>query len=380
MELNMNINEIRKSFEYLESGKVYFNHAAIGPLSNKVVDRLNKFIQLRSIGEIENYPTFLSAQENVKRMLSKIFNTTPERFAFVDSVSNGFNILAQGIEWKTGDRIILNDIEFPANVYPFLNLKKLGVEIDFVKSKNGRIDIDDIEKLLTPRTRLLSISAVQFLTGFRSDLSEIGKLCKSHNVIFSVDVIQAAGAVNINVKRSNIDFLCGGSHKWFMGLQGASYFYLTEELQSMLKQKFIGWLSVENSWDFTDYKLKLLKTAESFQNGSLNVIGYISFEETLKLFDDIGIDKIEQKIISNTEFLMERLDNIGLEPLLKGVAQKHLSGIVSVNHSDSEKIKNEMQKSGFAFSCREGKMRFSPHFYNTEDEINRLTEELKRYL
>ncbi|MCO6473361.1 MAG: aminotransferase class V-fold PLP-dependent enzyme [Melioribacteraceae bacterium] len=376
----MNINEVRKNFDYLKSGKVYFNHAAIGPLSNNVVSRINKYIELRSTGEIENYPAFLSAQENVKRMLSKIFNASPERFAFVDSVSNGFNILAQGIEWKTGDRIILNDIEFPANVYPFLNLRKLGVEIDFVQSKKGRIEIDDIEALLTPRTRLLSISAVQFLTGFRSDLDAIGKLCKSHNVIFSVDVIQAAGAVNIDVKRSSIDFLCGGSHKWFMGLQGASYFYLTEELQSMLKQKFIGWLSVENSWDFTDYKLELMKSAGSFQNGSLNVIGYISFEESLKLFDSLGMDKIERQIISNTEYLIKRLDNIGLEPILKCVDQKHLSGIVSVNHSDSENLKNEIQKSGIIFSCRESKLRFSPHFYNTKDEIDMLTSELKRYV
>lgn len=376
----MNIEEIRSEFDYLKNNKIYFNHAAIGPLSNKVVERINKFVELRSTGEIENYPSLLSAQKSVKRKLSKIFNVKPERFAFIDSVSNGFNILAQGIEWKTGDRVILNDIEFPANVYPFLNLKTLGVEIDFVQSRNGRIDVKDIESLLTPRTRLLSISAVQFLSGFRADLNEIGRLCKSHNIIFSVDAIQAAGAVNIDIKKSNIDFLCGGSHKWFMGLQGASYFYLTEELQSMLKQKFVGWLSVENSWNFTDYKLDFLKTAERFQNGSTNVIGFIAFDETLNLFESIGIDEIEKNILENSEYLMNGLDNIGLDPILKNASKKYLSGIVSVSNTYAEKIMNKLKTLGFTFSCREGKMRFSPHFYNTKDEIDKLIYELKNVI
>lgn len=376
----MNIEEIRSEFDYLKNNKIYFNHAAIGPLSNKVVERINKFVELRSTGEIENYPSLLSAQKSVKRKLSKIFNVKPERFAFIDSVSNGFNILAQGIEWKTGDRVILNDIEFPANVYPFLNLKLLGVEIDFVQSRNGRIDVKDIESLLTPRTRLLSISAVQFLSGFRADLNEIGRLCKSHNIIFSVDAIQAAGAVNIDIKKSNIDFLCGGSHKWFMGLQGASYFYLTEELQSMLKQKFVGWLSVENSWNFTDYKLDFLKTAERFQNGSTNVIGFIAFDETLNLFESIGIDEIEKNILENSEYLMNGLDNIGLDPILKNASKKYLSGIVSVSNTYAEKIMNKLKTLGFTFSCREGKMRFSPHFYNTKDEIDKLIYELKNVI
>ncbi|GBD89512.1 putative cysteine desulfurase [bacterium BMS3Abin04] len=144
--------------------------------------------------------------------LAVMLNAKPDRIALTKSVTESLNILAQGIRWKRGDRIILNDIEFPANVYPFLNLKKYGVEIDFVKSKNGTIDIGDIGKLITPKTKLLSISFVQFLSGFRVDLETIGELCSKHKIIFSVDAIQGAGVIRLDVKKYKIDFLAGG--KW----------------------------------------------------------------------------------------------------------------------------------------------------------------------
>ncbi|OGU54567.1 MAG: hypothetical protein A2V66_02735 [Ignavibacteria bacterium RBG_13_36_8] len=370
---------MRNHFPILKAGKIYFNHAAIGPLSDLVIRRLNKYIELRSTGEIENYPTQLEASKSAKEKLSRMFNTKPDRFSWIDSVSNGMNVLAQGIDWETGDRIILNDIEFPANVYPFLNLKKEGVEIDFAKSRNGKVDVEDIEKLITPKTKLVSISLVQFLSGYRTDVVAISELCKKHNVIFSVDAIQGAGAVQVDIQKSQIDFLCVGSHKWLMGLQGSSFFYISEELQERLTQKFVGWLSVVGGWDFTNYNLVLKSSAERFQNGSLNVIGIVALDESLNLFESIGMESIERRVLDNTEYFISELKGIGADVLMSSVPRKNLSGIVSVRH-DSQKVFDELLKKNIYFSLRMGILRFSPHFYNTKEEIDSVVEEIKKVI
>lgn len=156
----MTLLEARELFPHLNTDQTYFNHAAIGPWSNLVLNRVQEYSERRSGTQIEIFKTFLKWSENAKKKLSDILTAAPERIAWIDNVSNGLNILAQGLNWRRGDRIILNDVEFPSNVYPFLNLKSQGVEIDFAQSRNGIVDVEDLEKLITPGTRLLSISLV----------------------------------------------------------------------------------------------------------------------------------------------------------------------------------------------------------------------------
>ncbi|MEW6654592.1 MAG: aminotransferase class V-fold PLP-dependent enzyme, partial [Bacteroidota bacterium] len=301
----MTVEKIRSLFPHLDTNQIYFNHAAIGPWCKPVLDRIAEYSAQRSGTMIENYPFFLEKNTNAKSKLGKILNTEPERLAWVDNVSNGLNILANGIEWKTGDRIILNDIEFPANIYPFLNLKRLGVEIDIVKSRNGIVDIDDIEKAITTNTKLVSISYVQFLSGYRADLNAIGELCKSKGIVFCVDAIQAAGVVQIDVKKSQIDFLCGGTQKWLMSSQGLSFICITEELQKRIVQKNVGWTSVNDAWNLLEYNLSLKSSAESFQNGTINALGVCLFDASLDIFLEFGMNNVEKTILENSEYFIK---------------------------------------------------------------------------
>jgi cysteine desulfurase/selenocysteine lyase len=209
----MLIAESRKYFPYLNSGMIYMNHAAVSPLATPVVEAIDKFLYLKSYTEIENYKDYLKLIAETKYDIGELINCKPDRIAFVDNTSNGLNILAQGLDWKYADRIILNDLEFPSNVYPFLNLKTYGIEIDFVKSKNGVVFYEDIEKAVTEKTRLLSISYVQFLTGYRADLERIGELCRRKGIIFCVDSIQGLGAVALDVQKCKIDFVANGCQK-----------------------------------------------------------------------------------------------------------------------------------------------------------------------
>ena len=289
----MTIETIRQTFPHIKSGKVYFNHAAIGPISTTVKEKLNEYLEERSSGTIENLGMLLEASTLAKKRLAGLLGAKKNRIAWTENVSAGLNILAQGLKWNPGDRIILNDLEFPSNVYPFLNLESQGVKVDFAKSHNGKVDVEDYEKLITAKTKVISISAVQFLTGYRANIKELGELCKSKGIFFCVDAIQAAGVVEIDVEKFNIDFLAGGSHKWLMALQGLGYIYITPGLMETLNPKYVGWLSVKNEWDLIKYKLELKETASRFHLGTNSVIGIFALAKSLELFENFGIKNIE---------------------------------------------------------------------------------------
>lgn len=371
------MEEIRKLFPYLKTGQVYFNHASLGALPTPVVERINSHLTERSRGEIANFDTMMKYNKEGKEKLGKLLNAPPERISWCENVSHAISILAQGLDWKQGDRIILNDLEFPSNVYPFMVLKEQGVEIDFAKSHNGVVDLEDIEQLITPKTRLVSISMVQFITGYRADVNAIGELCRQKGILFCVDAIQAAGNVQIDVEKMKVDFLAGGTHKWLLGMQAMSYFYLTEELQNRVKTKIVGWTSVVDPWNLLDYNLTLLKNADRFQSGTFNDIGMAAIDASLDLFFDYGMDKVERNILSNTQYFLNKLREAGVATVLNNVEEKNLSGIVTIILDNPKRKFIELEKNNIKCSLRDGFVRFSPHFYNIKDEIDQAVAVLK---
>ncbi len=376
----MNISKARDYFPLTKKNIIYFNHAATAPLSIKVIEALRNYINNKTDGEIENYNEFLKIAEESKNRLGEMINTTADRIAYLDNTSNGINILAQGIQWKSGDRVLLNDTEFPANIYPFLNLERNGVIIDFVKSKEGAVSADDVLNNIKPNTRLISISQVQFLSGYRVDLKKIGEYCRNNNIIFCVDAIQGLGAVRLDVQRDKIDFISCGTQKWMLGQQGLSFIYISEKLQEQLKQSYLGWLSVNGAWDFLNYKIDLKDSADRYQGGTLNTIGIISLNSALEVFFEFGFDEIEKTIVDNTRYFTEKLKSIGIAPFQANYEQENLAGITSFKMDDAQRIFDELSKRKIHFSLRAGLLRFSPHFYNTKKEIDIVVDELKKLI
>ena len=374
----MNIEKARSYFPYLKNGKIYFNHASTGPLPVPVLQQIKKVLFEMSESNIDNYTRLLAVIKETKQDLGGLINTKPERIAFLDNTTNGINVLAQGIEWKKGDRVLLNDLEFPANVYPFLNLQKDGVIIDFVKSQDGIVSAEDVIENIKPETRLVSISQVQFLTGYRANLEKIGNVCRDKGIIFSVDAIQGLGAVRLDVVKDKIDFLSSGTQKWMLGLQGMAFIYVSEKLQEMMIPSNVGWLSVEDAWNLLHYDLTLKKTADCFQGGTLNTIGIYALNASLKIFTEFGFDAIEQKVIENSTYLISKLEEINIKPILSGVDKKNLAGIVSFKHDESQKIFDALLKENIQCAVREGMIRLSPHFYNTNEESDKIIDELKK--
>jgi selenocysteine lyase/cysteine desulfurase len=315
--------------------------------------------------------------EETKEILAAYLNVSGRQIAFTDNTTNGMNILAQGLKWKEGDEIILNDLEFPANVYPFLNLQKKGVKIEFVKSHDGIVSADDIVDKMTSRTRLVSVSMVQFHTGYRIDLKKLSHVCRELNIYLSVDAIQGLGALNLDLQEEEVDFISCGVQKWMLALQGLSFIYVAEKLQEEIQPAYVGWLGVNDAWNMLDYNLSLKESAERFQPGTLSNIGMYALNASLKLFREFGYKEVEKRVISNSQYLINELLKIGIAPILMGLNKQFLSGIVSFKHPHAYSLLEILQENKIEAAVREGIVRISPHFYNTEEEINKLIETLK---
>lgn len=374
----MNITDVRNNFPYLNNDIIYFNHASSGPISLLVANRLTELLKEKSEDKIDDYISFLKVLEETKDLLAEMIHCNADRTAFVDNTSNGLNILAQSIDWKKGDKVLLNDIEFPANVYPFLNLKRFGVEVDFVKSENGIVTAEQVIQSITPQTKLISISFVQFLSGYKVDLEKIGNHCRANNIIFCVDGIQGIGAMQIDVTKCKIDFLACGTQKWLLGLQGLAFIFVDNELQKNMIPSNVGWLSVEDAWNLLDYKMDLKTSADFFQTGTLNTFGIYAFNTSLKLFKDFGFDKVELGVLSNTKYFISKLKSIGVDCVLSKCGENELAGIVTIKPENHSKVFDELSNRKIICSIREGLIRFSPHFYNSHQEIDIVVDELQK--
>lgn len=371
------IERARSCFPYLKKGIIYFNHASTAPINLNVKERIEAILKERSEEKIDDYYAFKEVADETKEMIGEMINCPPDRIAFLDNTTNGIIWLANGINWRPGDRIVLNDVEFPANVYPFLQLKEKGIELDFIKSKNGIVKAEEVVNAIKPETKLVSISFVQFLSGYRADLEKIGKVCTAKGVILSVDSIQGLGAVKLDVNKCNIDFLSNGTQKWLLGLQGLAFIYVRKSLQEKMRSAPIGWLAVKNSWNLLEFELIAKETAERFQPGTLNNLGIYAFNSAMKFFKEFGFDEIENRIVNNSSYLINKLAEIGYYSPLLSLPNKNLSGIVSFRSENAQKIFDMLNQKKIICSLREGYIRFAPHFYNNRQEINRVIEELK---
>jgi selenocysteine lyase/cysteine desulfurase len=376
----MNAEQLRKArsyFPYLQNEGIYFNHASTAPISTLVKETIENLLKEKSEKKIDDYLIFKAITDETKKRLGRLINCSYDRIAFLENTNAGLNVLALGLDWKAGDRIILNDVEFPANIYPFLHLKNRRVEIDFVKSRNGIVTAEEIIKKINQKTRLISVSFVQFLSGYKIDLKLLGEICSERGIIFCVDSIQGLGAVKLDVEECKIDFLSNGTQKWLLSLQGLGFIYVRKELQEQLKNAPIGWLAVETAWELLNYDLTLKQTAERFQPSTLNTFGIYAFNAALKIFEEFGIDEIEKQILGNSVYFINKLNEIGYESPLFLLPENNLSGIVSIKNNKVEKLFNHLSEKKIVCSLREGYLRFSPHFYNTKDEIDVVVDEMK---
>ena len=360
---------------------VYLNHAAVSPLSTRVLRAQINHLQDRSSGKIETYWDDVKQMEETKRCIQRMINAESiNRIAFAGNTSDALNVIASGLDWKPGDRILLNDLEFPSNVYPYYHLKSQGVEIDIIHCPDGKVTPEAVYEALRPRTRILAISAVQFLSGYRADLAVLGEVCRARGILLIVDGMQAIGGVTVDVQAMKIDGMAAGAAKWQMGPQGIGFLYLTEELQARIHQKYLGWLSVENSWDFFNFDQPLNPTANRYEGGTVNIPGMWGMHAALQTLLEVGPGAIESHVLALTGALLEEFRSIDGVTIYSPEADNERSGIATIIPPpavDPTAAFDELTRRRIFISLRGGKFRFSPHFYNTLDEIRAAAAETK---
>ncbi|HPR64093.1 MAG TPA: aminotransferase class V-fold PLP-dependent enzyme [Thermoanaerobaculia bacterium] len=351
---------------------VYVNHAAVAPFSTTVRETLLDYWSRRSRIPVDVYPELVELKTRFRNLMARLIGARdPGMVAFLPNTGEGLNIVARGIPWKEGDRILLNPIEFPANIYPFMNLENLGVILDWVEPVNGRILPDEIARRITPRTRLFSISHVQFSNGFRADLAEIGSLCQEQGIWFVVDGIQGVGVAPMDVDTWGVDALSAGGHKWLMWPMGTGFLYTSPRLFKTMQPAYAGWLSVKDAWNFLDYKLDLADSAERFEHGTMNFIGLVVACQVLETFLELGIAAIHERIMNLTEQLIQGTAARGMECISPGKRSER-SGIVSYRIPDAEGVVQSLQKHNIWAAARSGILRFSPHCTNTPEDIEQI--------
>ena len=353
---------------------VYFNHAAISPLSITTRGALDGLSALLGGGAMAEEEIFGRVAE-VRAAAAKLIGAGTDEIAFVKNTTHGVQIASGSIRWKEGDNVVLPAIEFPANVYPWMGLWRRGVELRMVEPDEGLVTADMLADVCDSRTRAVTVSQVQFSTGQRIDLDELGDFCRNRDIFLHVDAIQGAGALGIDVNRSKIDLLSFGGHKWMMGLPGVGIFFCRKELFDRLDIWNSGWTGVVNPRDFIDYDFTYRDSAERFEEGSPNLHGIYALGVSIDRILRLGKDTVEERILSLTGFLADNLVEEGFR-IKSPLGDGEKSGILCFDSEteDAQPVFERLRGAGVVCSLREKAVRLSPHMYNTKDECERVLE------
>jgi len=355
---------------------VFMNHAAVAPLPLPVTRTLESLVHEFGDCGIARYGEWMKRTGEVRSLFARLINGHPSEIAFVGNTSEGLSAVATGLQWKKGEAVLVPEPDFPANIYPWMNLERYGVKVHFIKRKAGRFGMEEVKKALVPGTRVLSVSSVDFASGFLCDLAGLGDLCQAEGLLFCVDAIQSLGAIPMDVRRFKIHFLAAGSHKWLLGPMGCGALFVSREVDSLLHPEQVGWKSVVDEENFFQVHFDLKTDARRFEPGTMNVAGIYGLGAALELLMEVGIEKIHKRVLHLNDLLYQGLQGRHIRistPMGKG----ERSGIFSfIPPRDGHALFRSLTARNVMVSLRKDIIRLSPHFYNTEGDINRFFEAL----
>jgi selenocysteine lyase/cysteine desulfurase len=357
---------------------IYMNHAGVAPISSRVRDAMMGFVEDATVNGAVNVETWVETAEMCRSVAAQLINADSTEIAFMKNTTQGILIAANGIDWREGDNVVTTAVEFPANVYPWWSLKeRYGVETRMAPEREGRIHLDDIVAAIDERTRVVTISHVEFASGYRNDIKTLGKICRERDIWFVVDAIQSLGAIEVDVKSSYVDILAADGHKWLLAPEGAAIFYCADEKRERLINTNVGWSSVVNPRDFLNYDLTQKPDATRFEEGSYNSVGLYGLNAAIELLLEVGVSTIETHILQLTIALIEGLESKGYR-VITPKADSERAGIVifeSDQHTPIE-LYELLHEQKIITAERGSGLRVSPHFYNTGSEITHLLEAL----
>ncbi|HKB66104.1 MAG TPA: aminotransferase class V-fold PLP-dependent enzyme [Pyrinomonadaceae bacterium] len=358
---------------------IYLNHAAVSAPPTPTIDAIKS--QLADVSEngSVNFRKWLAVRESARQLLAGMLGAHPEQVAFVRNTSDALSTVANGLGWQAGDNLVTFRHEFPSNLYPWLRARDaLGVEVRVCEEREGRVDIEELIQLIDGRTRIVAISQVQYASGFRADLERIGRAARAHDALLVVDVIQALGVIPTNVEAELVDVAAGACHKWLLTPEGVGFVYLSARARERIQPTLVGWTSVPNPDDYGNYEQGWNEGTLAWETGTGPVALVHGLEASLKLLNEVGISTIQAYLEKLTDYLCEQLQNTDYE-LVSSRRKGEKSQIVCIRNTaglSPMDLYKHLRKRNIITAPRGDRLRISPHFYNTLEEIDELVKAL----
>jgi cysteine desulfurase / selenocysteine lyase len=365
---------------------IQMNHAAVSPLPARAVAALGEYATLLSTRGPLAFPELTARVDALREAGARLLGVTEElggasSVSIVPNTTYGLSLVAQGIDWKPGDVVVTTESEFPANLTPWLDLARHGVEVRRIPTRDGAFTADDVARACDARTRLVSLSLVAYHTGFVAPAAEVGAFCRGRGIAFGLDAIQAAGAIPVDVAALGADYLSADGHKWMLGPEGCGLFFTTPAFRARLRPPS-GWLNLKRTHP-AQYEVgerpEYVDDATRFEIGALPMPGVYALHASLGLLLEAGAAAISARIRAVLSVLEEGLPRLGWEPVPNG--QEVRSGILAARPpagTDARRAMRHLESHGVACSARAGFLRLSPHFGNEPGDAAKVLDLLAR--
>ncbi len=357
----------------------YLNSAAVSPIPTPAIEAVAWQLTDVATNGSANFNQWVNTKNRCRAALAEMLKVRSEQVAFLRNTSDGFSSIANGLRWEKGDNVVSFAHEFPANYYAWRRIRDdFGVELRLCPERDGRIDLDELIDLIDSDTRVVTISAVQFASGYKADLERIGRAARSVDALFCVDIIQALGAMPVDLPAQYVDAACGASHKWLCAPEGCGYIYLSDRARERVSPTLVGWISVEEPWDFEDRDQQPKSNALAWESGTGPAALFYGLEQSLNLLSEAGVETIEKHLETLTDQLCDSLAGKHYD-IISSRAASEKSAIVCItnrNGISSSRVAADLEAAGVIVSPRGDRVRIAPHFYNNSADIERLVEAL----
>lgn len=368
----------REEFPVTDSW-TYLNHAAHGPYPRRTAEAVSNYAHAwmnpAAYDAAQNEQVLRETREGI----AELAGGSADHVAFVGSLAEGMNLLANGLEWQAGDNLIMPGHEFPSVVYPFLNLERLGVEVRFIeRNAEGRTDLASIEQAIDDRTRAVTISHVEWLDGYRNDLAALGTLCRDRGIELFVDATQSLGVQPIDLEQTGVTAIAAHGYKWLLGSFGTGVVVFNQGAMDRIYPTYVGRLSVASELEGDGWSLDLKESAERYQTGGLNMQSLIGLHASLSLVREVSPQRASGWTHHLTDCLAEGLEQAGYQ-VISDRSPEHRSQILTFSSGDevqNQSIAEQLVAANISVVLRGGSIRVSPYFYNTTEDIERLLEHL----
>ena len=372
---------MQKAFQ-LDENIIHLNHAAVGPWPTATQQAVCAFAEENARIGSQRYSQWLQTETRLRQQLANLIHAdSSDEIALLKNTSEGLSVIAQGLNWSAGDNIVIAAEEFPSNRIVWQALAPLGVETRLVDISDAATAEQRLIEAMDTNTKLLSCSSVQYASGLRLDLQQLGQACKQHNSLFCVDAIQSLGAMQFDVNAIQADFVVADGHKWLCAPEGTALFYCRASVIPQLQLHQFGWHMVENPHDFNQLQWQPAASAQRFECGSPNMMGITALSTSLDVLFHTGLEQIERRILNNSEYLFEVFDTMENIEILSCQLSGKYAGIVSFRRRDidNEQLYEYLQNNNVICAYRGRGIRFSPHYYTEISDIARAVELVRTF-